>query len=153
MALSSLLYISRSTMSADDAKQGVDRIVATAVARNPALGLTGALLFTGSHFAQVLEGDATSIDLLMDAVRRDPRHDEILIVERVPLARRHFADWSMAYFGPSQFVSGHVTRLLNDRSPAEHRRGADWLRELLCAFAADRHGAYWASPAYTVKLR
>jgi hypothetical protein len=42
----------------------------------------------------------------------------------------------MAYFGPSQFVSRHVTRLLNDPSPSEYRRGADWLNDLLKEFSA-----------------
>lgn len=137
MALSTLLYISRCAIPERDAQSEVHRIVATAVARNPALGLTGALLFTGMHFAQVLEGKGESIDRLMDAVTRDARHDHVLIVEQGPIAERRFADWSMAYFGPSQFVSRHVTRLLNDPSPAERRRGANWLNELLCEFASE----------------
>ncbi len=137
MMLSSLLYISRSTIPPGEAEAVVTQIVAEAAARNPSSGLTGALLFTGTYFAQVLEGKAAAIDRLMAVVERDPRHDRVLIVDRGPLAARCFTDWSMAYFGPSQFVSRHVTRLLNDPSPDEHRRAAAWLTELLREFASD----------------
>ncbi|WP_298191021.1 BLUF domain-containing protein [Novosphingobium sp.] len=137
-SLGSLLYISRSTIAPEEAEAVVAGIVATSVTRNAAVGLTGALLFTGTHFAQALEGDKAAIEDLMHRVTCDIRHDEIVIVEQGPLEQRRFDTWSMAYFGPSQFVSRHVTRLLNDPSPAERRRAADWLGELLCEFTARR---------------
>jgi len=136
VSLSSLLYISRSKIPLPDAVAGVHDIVATALSRNPTLGITGALLFTGDHFAQVLEGDGGSIEILMADICRDPRHDKIAIVHQGRLAKRRFADWSLAYMGPSQFVSRHVTRLLNEPSPAQQRRAAGWLNELLWEFAA-----------------
>lgn len=134
--LGSLLYISRSTIAPEEAEAVVAGIVAASVTRNAAAGVTGALLFTGTHFAQALEGDKAAIEDLMHRVTCDTRHDEIVIVEQGSLEQRRFETWSMAYFGPSQFVSRHVTRLLNDPSPAERRRAADWLGELLCEFAA-----------------
>ena len=136
VSLSSLLYISRSKIPPPDAVAGVHAIVETALSRNPTLGITGALLFTGDHFAQVLEGDRGSIEILMADICRDPRHDQILIVHQGPIAERRFADWSLAYLGPSQFVSRHVTRLLNEPSPAQHRRAVEWLNDLLWEFAA-----------------
>lgn len=136
MTLSSLLYVSRSTIAPADAAVTVGAIVAVATARNPALGLTGALLFTGMHFAQVLEGPAASIDTLMESLRADSRHDSLLVVDRSIVPARRFDSWSMAYFGPSQFVSRHVTRLLSDPSLSEQRRGAEWLTELMSEFAA-----------------
>lgn len=117
------------------------RIVATAVKRNPASGLTGALLFTGRHFAQVLEGDSASIDGLMAAISDDSRHDQLMMVARGPLIERRFCDWSMAYFGPSQFVSRHVTRLLNDPSRSEQRRCAEWLTDLLTELSSNPRSA------------
>ncbi len=135
--MQSLLYISRSTILPGDVEDELNRIIATAVARNSACGLTGALLFTGRHFAQVIEGDSASIDRLMAKISIDPRHDKIRTVARTPLAERLFGDWSMAYFGPSQFVSRQVTRLLSDPSPVELRRGAEWLTDLLREFSAE----------------
>ena len=139
--MESLLYISNSSVLPGDAETEVKRIVATAVSRNPASGLTGALLFTGTHFAQVLEGDGASIDRLIAAISLDPRPEQLVMVARAPLTERRFADWSMAYFGPSQFVSRHVTRLLNDPTPGEQRRGAEWLTDLLIEFSAHPRAA------------
>lgn len=135
MTLASLLYISRSTMQPVDAVAGLNTIVATAHARNPGLGLTGALLFTGYHFAQVLEGNDAEINIMMASIGRDTRHDQILIVDHGPITSRRFADWSLAYFGPSQFVSRHVTRLLGDPLPFAYRRSAEWLNDLLWEFS------------------
>lgn len=113
----------------------VDKIVATSRARNPSLGLTGALLFTGDYFAQVLEGTAWSIDTLMTTVSQDPRHVEITVVAREPIFTRRFGNWSIAYSGPSQFVGRHVTRLMNDHAAHEHGRSVKWLNDLLWEFA------------------
>lgn len=136
MELQSLLYISRSRIDPAETQDVVQSIVDTAVRCNSASELTGALLFTGTHFAQVLEGRAACIDRLMDKLTLDPRHDQLLIVDRAPLDKRQFAGWSMAYFGPSQFVNRHVTRLLNNPSQQEQSRAAEWLTELMQEFSA-----------------
>ncbi len=145
MPLSSLLYISRSSFPPADAEIMVGQIVAAARAWNADFGVTGALLFTGTHFAQQLEGEAQTIDTLLDRLRRDSRHDQLMIVDRRALAERHFSDWTMAYHGPSQFVSGHVTRLLIDSSPADRRRAVAGLSDLMREFAG--HEALVSEPS------
>ena len=135
MKLSALLYVSRSTIPPLDVAAGIDAIVAAAHARNPGLGLTGALLFTGEHLAQLLEGDERSIDMLLTSLRRDPRHEHLTIIDYTSLEERRFPDWSLAYFGPSQFVSGHITRLLGDPLPSERGRASEWLADLLWEFS------------------
>ncbi len=102
---------------------------------NAQRGLTGALLFTGEHFAQVLEGTAASIDQMMAQVTTDVRHDEIIMIAREPIVTRRFGEWSMAYSGPSQFVARHVTRLLNGPALPEQNRSAEWLNDLMWEFA------------------
>jgi hypothetical protein len=138
MALESLLYVSESKIAPSEAENTLGRILATAHAANPEVGITGALLFTGKHFAQVLEGETAAVDETIASITRDPRHGQLSIVAREPLAERRFPDWSMAYSGPSQFVSRHVTRLLNAPTHAESRRAAEWLAELLDEFSAQR---------------
>ena len=135
LSLVSLLYVSRSTGLPGAVKDNVKAIVATARARNPGLGLTGALLFTGEYFAQVLEGTAATVDQMMAIVARDHRHDRVMVVAREPIVGRRFNKWSMAYCGPSQFVARHVTRLLVDPSLPEQGRSAEWLNDLLWEFA------------------
>ena len=136
--MESLLYISESRIEACKAESALNSIIATARAFNPTVGITGALIYTGTHFAQIIEGDETAISELIAAISRDSRHAEVNIVARGPLIKRSFPDWSMAYNGPSQFVSRNVTRFLNKHSPAERSRAADWLVELLEEFSGFR---------------
>ena len=133
--LISLLYVSRSTGLPGAANDNVEAIVATARASNPGLGLTGAMLFSGEYYAQVLEGTVASVDQLMARVAKDSRHDSLLVVAREPIVARRFSNWSMAYSGPSQFVARHVTRLLVDPILTRQGRSAEWLNELLWEFA------------------
>ena len=135
MDLVSLLYLSRSTSLPSDVAKNVDDIVATSRRRNPQLGLTGALLFTGEHFAQVLEGSAASVDRMMVQMTADRRHDEIIMIARDPIVTRRFGGWSMAYSGPSQFVARHVTRLLNAPAVPDQNRSIEWLNDLMWEFA------------------
>ena len=136
MMLISLLYLSTSKLDPASAECEVTALVAACQIRNKARGLTGALIFTGTHFAQVVEGEDEAVDTLMKTVSNDARHADMIVVDRRPLAVRRFADWSMAYSGPSRFVARHVDRLLNDPSPAELRRATERLIELLRRFAA-----------------
>lgn len=135
MDLWALIYVSRSTEPLAVANASVAQIVANARARNPSLGLTGALLFTSEHFAQVLEGPAASIDCLMANVAQDPRHDQMIVLARERIVARRFGQWSMAYSGPSQFVAMHVTRLLTNPAPPEKGRSLTWLNDLMWEFA------------------
>ncbi len=136
--MQSILYISESKIEPANAQDEVERILKTAYAWNRSVGITGALMFTGSHFAQVIEGEDAILSQLMGSIARDSRHAQVNVVAREPLSVRRFPDWSMAYSGPSQFVSRHVTRLFNDSSPSENARAASWLAELLEEFAGFR---------------
>lgn len=131
MMLSSLLYVSHSRIPEQLAEGSVRQIVAAAEIRNRDLGVTGALLFTGQHFAQIIEGDRAAIDLLWGDIRRDIRHERLMVVERKSPVTRRFADWSMAFFGPSYFVTRQVTSLAHERSEAHYLRTAKWLNDLL----------------------
>ena len=129
-----LLYISDSRIDHLDADSFETEVVVAARIKNAILGLSGALLFTGAHFAQILEGPKPSIDAMMQSLQNDDRHENIAVIERSAIDTRRFADWQMAYFGPSQFVSRHVTRLLNGASASEQQRATEWLIDLAHEF-------------------
>lgn len=135
MSLQSILYVSSSTLRPDVAEDEVRAIVAASRVNNARLGLTGALLFTGEYFAQVLEGPAPEVDRLMEKIGRDTRHGAITIVAREPISARRFSKWSMAYSGPSQFVTRYITRLLPDDGLTRRARSAEWLNDLMWEFA------------------
>lgn len=135
MNLISILYISASDLVDCEADDAVHAIVSKARVHNAQHGLTGALLFTGKYFAQVLEGTAEDIDLLMSKIGQDVRHQNLIIVDRSAISERRFPEWGMAYMGPSQFVARHISRLLNDPAPSEKTRAAGWLADLMHEFS------------------
>lgn len=64
---------------------------------NEQRAITGMLLFSGVHFAQVLEGPAPALAALMASIAADPRHREVRVLSRTAVTRRDFTGWSMAY--------------------------------------------------------
>lgn len=109
---SSLLYVSRKTVTWPDDAADVAAITEVARARNADLAVTGALISTRANFAQLLEGPTAAIDALMESIRRDPRHSEVMVVSAGPIARRQFATWSLAYAGPATYVAAALEPLL-----------------------------------------
>ncbi len=58
------LYVSTSTLEVKNASAEVDLIQIAALTRNPELGLTGVLIFSGRHFAQFLEGPGAGLEIM-----------------------------------------------------------------------------------------
>lgn len=93
--LETLAYASNALVPAHSAEM-LD-IARACLRNNPRLGVTGALYFDGRHFYQVLEGDETVLACLFDTIRSDPRHADVKLVYRKPIAQRRFTDWSMKF--------------------------------------------------------
>lgn len=86
-----------STSSAQHSEEELARLLEVASHRNAQLGLTGMLLHLDGCFFQVLEGEAEAVDGLFARIASDPRHGNVTVIVREPIARRAFADWTMAY--------------------------------------------------------
>ena len=133
------MYISTSRLIEDDASDLVRAIVDISIPRNASLQVTGALLFTGRHFAQYLEGPSAGIAALKASILRDPRHDDVQTIAEGAYEHRRFLTWSLAYAGPSHFVASKVedalTAALNDSA-----EGAEALAEMLAGFATEGNG-------------
>jgi hypothetical protein len=52
----------------------VSHIITMSRVANEARGLTGALVFDGEYFCQLLEGEEAQVVALMDRIAADPRH-------------------------------------------------------------------------------
>jgi hypothetical protein len=104
MALYRLVYASTSLLSDDAAiaRQQIDDILNSSRRNNAADDITGALLFSDTNFAQVLEGPRAAVERLYETLHHDPRHKDLLLLLTEPLEARQFPQWSMAYIGPSQ---------------------------------------------------
>ena len=88
--LERVLYTSRARGNSDSLLMQVD-ILATSQRNNARDELTGALLIHDGRFLQVLEGAAQDLDRLMTRLAGDPRHDEVVVIERKPIPARGFS--------------------------------------------------------------
>ncbi len=129
-----LVYVSVSTLRLPGQAGEVDAIVDRSQARNRALGVTGALVFTEKRFAQYLEGPAAAVDELMLSIGRDPRHRDVDLVLRKPIPRRRFATWALAYAGPSTFVAGHVLAVADAPTDSTRSKYAERLIDTMSQF-------------------
>lgn len=125
LGLSSLIYVSRSSLSLDGDAEATEVIVATSIARNSPLKVTGALVYTELSFAQVLEGPAAAIRELMRSISNDDRHGDVTIVAEQRVSTRTFGAWSMAYDGPSPFLDRHIKPLLG--SPCNYLQRSNFV--------------------------
>lgn len=98
-----LVYTSRNLLKGPEAEitAAVAEILATSQANNVRVGVTGALLFNGGHFAQVLEGPRPVIETTFERIQRDRRHSDVGVLQCEAVAERGFPNWSMAFVGQS----------------------------------------------------
>lgn len=93
--MKSVLYV-----SVADPELGTDAvhgIVSHSQRRNGADGVTGILLYNGSNFLQLIEGDAATIDACYARIQRDPRHSGVVTLRDMPIGEREFPEWAMRY--------------------------------------------------------
>lgn len=92
--LKRIKYASRQEVPMDRA--AIDALVAKASASNAAVGVTGALMVTGTVFFQILEGPTAAVDALFAKIAADPRHtDVVCLSEQDGREMRLFPEWGM----------------------------------------------------------
>jgi len=93
-----LIYSSEETgkMSRPDLEQ----MLAESQVRNAKRDITGVLVFVDGVFLQVLEGERSDVEDLMESIGRDPRHRDIKVFHEEEIEHRAFPTWRMAYLSP-----------------------------------------------------
>ncbi|HEY0628874.1 MAG TPA: BLUF domain-containing protein [Sphingomicrobium sp.] len=113
MDLKSLTYTSLADLdlTADD----LHAIHRSAREHNAIDGITGLLVFNGTHFLQIVEGAEPAIDELLARLRRDPRHSGLEVRDERKVEARSFPDWSMelvrvsaSYFEAKDTLEGQI---------------------------------------------
>ena len=125
------MYVSLSQISPSAADAATRSIVTKSIEKNGQSGLSGALVFSGRYFVQILEGPEDRVGDLCETLKADVRHSDLVIINDRPIERRKFASWRMAFVGPSVFVDRQVNRLASSPSDGEVVRVAGWLETLL----------------------
>lgn len=93
-----LSYCSRSTIEPARALGELRAIAQISAANNTLLAVTGVLIFEGSFFVQVLEGDRETLQRLSTRIKMDTRHSEFTVLADQPIESRQFEDWAMETF-------------------------------------------------------
>jgi hypothetical protein len=89
-----LKYVSRSSRPMTDDE--VDAIGRVSAEYNRARGITGVLVEISGVFFQVIEGPRDAVDELFREIRRDTRHQEVLVLSTMDgCESRLFPDWDM----------------------------------------------------------
>lgn len=92
--LFNLVYCSRAAPQVDAA--AVDQIIATSQRNNPRLGVTGMLVIGEGIFFQWLEGPRASVMGVMERIRSDKRHGQIVMLSEIEASsERMFPEWDM----------------------------------------------------------
>lgn len=95
-----VVYRSSSCISHDDVA-ALDAIFKASVHNNKRDGITGALALPDGTFVQALEGEVETLSKLMDRIRSDHRHDNIVVLFDEPIQARLFVGWAMARPDPT----------------------------------------------------
>lgn len=134
--MKSLLYVSRRS-EFGSREDDIDNIVDVSQSRNAALDVTGALVATPHHFAQIIEGPTDAIDALMTSIIRDRRHFDIVMAPSEQRDYREFVGWSLIYQGDSTYVSELIANLIGGVD-FDIERNALTLRSLFAMLALVR---------------
>jgi len=93
MDLVRLIYVSK--VARQVRFPDVELIAERAAERNRRVEVTGLLVYTPSHFLQVLEGPPVSVSETLERIQRDERHSDLRVLDNVAIEYREFARWSM----------------------------------------------------------
>ncbi len=91
-----------SAASRDFSHEELAALLESARENNARLGLTGMLLYAEGSFFQVLEGQPDVVDALYAKIERDTRHDQMTLIIREPIPKRHFDAWTMGFYRVSR---------------------------------------------------
>jgi blue light- and temperature-responsive anti-repressor len=111
-----LVYHSRSRVVGSDGlvQAEIHSILQSSRRNNPALGVTGGLIFALGSFGQVLEGSCDAIEHTFECIQRDPRHGEVTLLSFAPVATRVFDRWGMAFVGQDTIDRADIARFSED---------------------------------------
>ncbi|NBB92507.1 MAG: blue light sensor protein [Gammaproteobacteria bacterium] len=96
-----LVYASRSNVTGNPGGAGVEpevgRILYQSRRNNARLGIGGVLCFGNDTFFQCLEGEREAVEKIYNRLHDDPRHREVTLLRKSPIASRRFRLWAMKY--------------------------------------------------------
>lgn len=138
-----IIYSSEAStpMQADD----LEELLGHARRSNATKGITGALVYAEGMFLQILEGDRAEVQDLMAEIRRDVRHETVIVLREGEIPSAIFGSWKMAYVEatPQQVatwaglgVAAGASESVGERGEDEQRT-AKFAQDILSLLVAD----------------
>ena len=112
MGLWKISYTSIAAVPEETTNADALAISAQSALHNALHGITGVLTLHQGQFAQVIEGPEKALRLLMARIMADLRHHTIVNLFDGPIAKRRYAEWSMAFRDPKTFITDQLDEVL-----------------------------------------
>ena len=134
-----LTLVYRSHVSEHVKSASLEGLVAQASIKNEISGITGILLFDGTHFFQLLEGPEDAVDALYSTICRDRRHHNVVELMRDYAPSRRFGNVGMELFDLRKHHEDVVLQAVLDKGTSKYRLTYDdRALQFLCTFVQAR---------------
>ncbi|MGE9549809.1 diguanylate phosphodiesterase [Erwinia amylovora] len=121
--LSTIIY--RSHLCDDVPLKSLIELAAKANKINELHGVTGILLFNGTHFFQVLEGEEESVRKIYDRICTDDRHHNVVELMRDYAPARRFGNAGMELFDLRKYDEASVLQAVLDKGTSKYQLNYD----------------------------
>ncbi len=91
--LRSIVYVSTATRPMDS--EALERLLLSAREFNRGAGITGALLYSGTHFMQCFEGPDDAVASVYQRIAASRLHTDLVEYMNLPVPERTFGGWTM----------------------------------------------------------
>lgn len=91
--LRSIVYVSTASQPMD--AEALERLLLSAREFNRSSGITGALLYSGTHFMQCFEGPDDAVRSVYKRIIASQQHKELVEYMDAPVSERAFGEWTM----------------------------------------------------------
>ena len=96
----------------------LEEILTKSRSNNPAIGITGSLIYHSDLFLQLLEGPPLAVHKLYQTILADSRHADIVNLCDETFSRRLFASWAMKNDGHQSWMlsRSEIARMSSDEA-------------------------------------
>lgn len=110
-----LVYISEvsDNFNPNDFEKGIDQIWRRSTIANNRNDISGILLYLGTHFVQLIEGESEQVLKLFRKISKDPRHKNIQVVIKQEVSERTFEFCSMGFLDTEGLSRDDIERAMD----------------------------------------
>ena len=92
--LAHLAYVS--SRKTNCTEEEIENILSSCKKNNPPLNITGVLISSDTKFIQYVEGESSQLMSLYDKIKKDIRHEKVVMISYSPISEKIFPSWHMA---------------------------------------------------------